>query len=505
MTTQNIPHIQVERNNPSIEPETQRGYVVFRMKEADVPHNALQLMHKQCGQILEANSVDGISPYHQKLEAIPILSNPTPKPNLVKLQIPTNALEQINQAPSQELVDLLEDVCLKEDLTSSSDRIFDSLSNADLKWIETTINKEFQNPKHHIAVPSIREGQDWELFKEYCLAEKFESLLEATQEIPGQHSYRLASLKVFQDQGDELFETDRDLSFQMEDEFQEKIQEFVNCNDYISSKTDKILQTQIVPLLGKRTIFQSGASPLPPSQIRLFERISHFQQADRDTIAPEENSISPTESIHEKSFTPSQIQLERTKAVAPIVKDYLDLANTHHHSGSVHTATWDKNSQILSLVDNRSLSLKLLAKWENHQWTALPIPLTDSKSPNLTEADVTHFQSLVPKIEASWEKKRAQYRSWYTSSAFEILSSVKGSQPTPEQLDLAIALSILSESDDRNDVSKVLSQSDTVLAMKTTLPPTEYQTQMTEYIERIYRQAFEKVQSIEVNNEDLER
>lgn len=109
------------------------------------------------------------------------------------------------------------------------------------------------------------------------------------------------------------------------------------------------------------------------------------------------------------------------------------------------------------------------------------------------------------KIEASWDKKRAQYRTWYSKTAFEILSSVKGTQPTPEQLDLAIAISVIAESDDRNDVNKVLSQSDTVLAMKTTLTPSQYQTQMTEYIERIYRQAIEKIQTFENEKNDLEQ
>jgi hypothetical protein len=230
--------------------------------------------------------------------------------------------------------------------------------------------------------------------------------------------------------------------------------------------------------------------------------------SDRNAIAARNNSISPTNlptsPVQETSSTPIEIQLERTKTIAPIVKDYLDLANTHHHSGSIHTATWDKNSQILSLVDNRTNSLKLLAKLENNQWTALPVPLTDPQSPNLTDADVTHFQSLVPKLEANWDTRRAQYRTWYNKSASEILDSRSDSQPLPEQLDLAIAISVLSSSHDYNDVGKVLSQSDTVLAMKATLSKEEYQTQMTEYLNKIYQQAIEKIQSLE-NKNDLER
>jgi hypothetical protein len=241
--------------------------------------------------------------------------------------------------------------------------------------------------------------------------------------------------------------------------------------------------------------------------------ITERQQISHDTkpnaIANPNTFTSPptssTSRVQETSSTPIEIQLSRTKIIAPIVKDYLDLADTPHHSGSIHTATWDKNSQILSLVDNRTNSLKLLAKWDKDRWSALPVPLTDPQSPNLTEADLTHFQSLVPKIEANWDKRRAQYRTWYNKSAFEILSSVKGSQPSPEQLDLAIAISVFTSSHDYNDVGKVLSQSDTVLAMKATLSLAEYQTQMTEYIERIYQQALERIQSLEFERKDLER
>jgi hypothetical protein len=303
LISQKVPHVQIEPTDPSVEPETQRGYVVFRLKEVLVSPNILQLMKKQCGEVLDAVAIDEamISSYQKKLSTIPKLSSPTPTP-----------------------------------------------------------------------------------------------------------------------------------------------------------------------------IFPTS----PPN--------------------------SPTSPVQETSSTPIEIQLSRTKTIAPIVKDYLDLANTHHHSGSIHTATWDKSSQFLSLVDNRTNCLKLLAKWENNRWSALPVPLTDSKTPNLTEADVTHFQSLVPKIEASWDKRRAQYRTWYNSSAFEILSSVKGSQPSPEQLDLAIAISVLSSSHDHNDVGRVLSQSDTVLAMKATLSKEEFEPQMTEYIDKIYQQALERIQNLE-NQKDWER
>jgi hypothetical protein len=43
-----------------------------------------------------------------------------------------------------------------------------------------------------------------------------------------------------------------------------------------------------------------------------------------------------------------------------------------------------------------------------------------------------------------------------------------------------------------------------VLAMKTTLSKEEYQTQMTEYIDKIYQQTLEKIQSLD-RQKDFER
>jgi hypothetical protein len=72
LDTQGVPHIRVNLNDPSIEPETERGYAVFRMVEGDVPPQVRQVMEQQCGEVLFANftSMLDVSPYHQRLEQI---------------------------------------------------------------------------------------------------------------------------------------------------------------------------------------------------------------------------------------------------------------------------------------------------------------------------------------------------------------------------------------------------------------------------------------------------
>jgi hypothetical protein len=74
LTAQKIPHVRGEPTDPTIKPETERGYTVFRMKEADVSPNVLELMKKQCGEVLDAKGVDEAttSLFHQKLSTIPV-------------------------------------------------------------------------------------------------------------------------------------------------------------------------------------------------------------------------------------------------------------------------------------------------------------------------------------------------------------------------------------------------------------------------------------------------
>ncbi|MGH2416567.1 MAG: hypothetical protein ACRDEA_23305, partial [Microcystaceae cyanobacterium] len=71
-----IPHSLVNPHDPSLEPETKRGYWVLAMVERDIPLPAREQLIQHCGSPLDANLADlsTLSPYHQKLETIPMLT-----------------------------------------------------------------------------------------------------------------------------------------------------------------------------------------------------------------------------------------------------------------------------------------------------------------------------------------------------------------------------------------------------------------------------------------------
>lgn len=84
LTQNRVPHVFLNPNDPALEPEKQRGYIVLAMVEADVPQATTQQLIGRCGEILDADisSLDKLSEYNQRLELI----KPQKKRKLSELQ-----------------------------------------------------------------------------------------------------------------------------------------------------------------------------------------------------------------------------------------------------------------------------------------------------------------------------------------------------------------------------------------------------------------------------------
>ena len=214
------------------------------------------------------------------------------------------------------------------------------------------------------------------------------------------------------------------------------------------------------------------------SPLRLQQRLQQCQPAFAQAIAglPQKPEIMG-------ESAPAQLQAQRTQTLSPIVKAYLDLAETHHCQGKQYTATWDDNNQMLSLLKGNQL--KLLARLEATHWQAIAIPLADPSQANLSLADVEHFQALAPRIEAKLAARRDNYRAWYESAQAQVL--LHNGHHSLEQIDQAISLSVAQETQDLADVGKVLSQSDLIRQWRQELPASLFQQRATDYIASIYQ------------------
>ena len=176
---------------------------------------------------------------------------------------------------------------------------------------------------------------------------------------------------------------------------------------------------------------------------------------------------------------PVTIQADRTRLVAPIVKAYLELADKAHFQGQYFTATWDGETQMLSLL--QSNQLKLLARWDEQQWQPLPIPLKNPSQPNLSEADVVHFQGLEPRIQGRLRQRRDNYRAWYESARSRVLAAQ--SLESEEAIDWAIAASVAYESSDPKDIRRVLAQSDLLNVWREEMSVEVFRQRAGEYLE----------------------
>ena len=203
---------------------------------------------------------------------------------------------------------------------------------------------------------------------------------------------------------------------------------------------------------------------------RLEESVSAFSQVCQNLPQKADNR-------------PATIQAARTQIVSPIIKAYLDLAEKTHFQGKYYTATWDGETQMLSLL--QSNQLKLLARWENQRWQPLPIPLKDPNQPNLSKVDVAHFQGLEPRIQERLSQRLDNYRAWYESARSQVLATQ--TLDSEEAIDREISLTVAQESGDLADVRKVLAHSVLLRTWREEMPAQSFQQKSAGYIESVCR------------------
>ena len=126
---------------------------------------------------------------------------------------------------------------------------------------------------------------------------------------------------------------------------------------------------------------------------------------------------------------------------------------------------------MLSLLQNNQL--KLLARWDEQQWQPLPIPLKDPNQPNLSEADVAHFQGMEPRIQSRLSQQLDHYRAWYESARSQVLATQ--TLDSEEAIDREISVSVAQESSDPNDIGRVLSQSHLLKIWREEMPAEVFQ------------------------------
>ncbi len=188
-----------------------------------------------------------------------------------------------------------------------------------------------------------------------------------------------------------------------------------------------------------------------------------------------------------KVVTKPPIEQSRASIVAPIVNDFLRVKNSEEYEGKIYNAAWRNNVLILSKANGATL---LEAQKVNGQWQSQP--------DKLTERDVEFFQGLKPKIAEELAEKEVIQQGF--RQEYEQLRSLVRSNPnyrneSPETVDMGVAMLVIdNESNSKNQlhrVAEVLSQSDTVLDLKKSLPMSDYLATAREYVTDKFESAIE--------------
>ncbi|PSF35763.1 hypothetical protein C7H19_15160 [Aphanothece hegewaldii CCALA 016] len=147
-----------------------------------------------------------------------------------------------------------------------------------------------------------------------------------------------------------------------------------------------------------------------------------------------------------------KIQAQRTKTIAPILMDLLNCKLATEYQGEKYTAIFDPDTQNISCYRSETKQLTSQAQFRSGQWHPLPILLSDSNEPNLTQQDFEFFtQTLAPQL----LKHQEQYRQIYQTMA----TSFSDLEPT--ELDTAIAFRMLEDNHSINQICLTLNQFDT--------------------------------------------
>ena len=139
------------------------------------------------------------------------------------------------------------------------------------------------------------------------------------------------------------------------------------------------------------------------------EEYERIVAANRELEALEKSLKLTEELITAEQFRSQQQQ--RTAIVAPIIAAVLNRLEDHTIEGKIHTAHWQPEKNELSLRDNRTQKLKMLATFDYKQqtWCYKSLP---GNSVGLSPEDVAHFQSLVATLtRALPDEKKQRKRS----------------------------------------------------------------------------------------------
>ncbi|NEQ64335.1 MAG: hypothetical protein F6K21_02325 [Symploca sp. SIO2D2] len=350
LSAQGVPFTRVAPDDPSIEPETERVYVVFHMDKASVPKPIQDAIKQICGEPLDANLnlAAGFSLYHQRLEEIPklsperlaeipasVVSTPEPLPTIqisgkpVKMVYDLKMHGEPNKVPVSTTIDAMRGHGRTHTTRNYEPYKAYGFQEGDIalavsgnKQVAFRVGKQHRITQEMIAYPKYRE--QWASQEKHSALEL--DTFRGKPEVWGLHMEPLG--------------------------------------DYIDGKL----------------------VPFEPTSAQIIQ-----SQFDQNGAVPEDRSPPQLPSPIGNSIEQA-IQQQRVEIVAPVVAKTLALQKTHHHSGLKYTADWYACDHTLTLTPAGGKEPVMVAKLEGGSWRA-------TSQCRLSKEETEFFYSIIPKIQ----------------------------------------------------------------------------------------------------------
>jgi hypothetical protein len=390
LISQSVRFERVAPDNPLVELETERGYTAFLMDKDSVPTPVLDAIKHQCGEPLDANInlAEGLSPYHQRLEAIPKLSPeiaaassmapPTRLPTQLSrehYEWETEAGDFAEKTTLRLTVDQNKSTQMAAWLSSEqSDRCEVQISGKPVKMVYELRMHGEPNPLPVSTTLEAMRGygrthttRNFEPYKAYGFKEGDVALAVSGEK---RVAFRVGKQYSITE------EMIADPQYREQWAFQEK---------HSAEELDTFR--------GRSPVWGLYMEPLGDY---VDGKIVPFASALAQDGATPTGTASPLP-------TPS-VQQQRVEIVAPVVAKTLNLEGTHHHAGSKYTADWQARTGTLTLTPTGGSSPVMVAQYEGGGWRA-------TEQCRLSEEETEFFGSLLPKIEQLAQQQARQAKT----------------------------------------------------------------------------------------------
>lgn len=142
-------------------------------------------------------------------------------------------------------------------------------------------------------------------------------------------------------------------------------------------------------------------------------QVSYERNLDREeptkASQPVPKTTAEIEQARQTELASTQ-QRERTRIVAPILKDFLNAGRRASVETENYRVSWRKEEQILYLYRKEESEPILKVKYQNQKFEPLEPASTPENQPRLTNADVERWQQFAPRIRQASAQRQRQER-----------------------------------------------------------------------------------------------